>query len=48
MSVFQRVHTPSLDGATGWVKSDPLGPAELIFHPPAHPGRPGRYLTAMH
>jgi hypothetical protein len=29
MSVFQRVHMPSLDGATGWVKSDPLGPAEL-------------------
>jgi thiol-disulfide isomerase/thioredoxin len=29
MSAFQRVHMPSLDGATGWVKSDPLGPAEL-------------------
>src|SRR3954452_19998908 len=29
MSVFQRVRMPSLDGVTGWVKSDPLGPAEL-------------------
>jgi thiol-disulfide isomerase/thioredoxin len=29
VSVFQRVHMPSLDGATGWVNSDPLGPAEL-------------------
>ena len=29
MSVFERVHMPSLDGATGWVNSDPLGPAEL-------------------
>src|SRR3954468_11636956 len=32
MRVFQRVHIPSLDGATGWVKSDPLGPAELRGH----------------
>ena len=32
MSIFQRVHMPSLDGATGWVKSDPLGPAELRGH----------------
>jgi thiol-disulfide isomerase/thioredoxin len=32
MSVSQRVHMPSLDGATGWVKSDPLGPAELRGH----------------
>src|SRR5215211_4004103 len=32
MSSFQRVHMPSLDGATGWVKSDPLGPAELRGH----------------
>ena len=29
MSVFAGVHMPSLDGATGWVNSDPLGPAEL-------------------
>ena len=32
MSVFGRVHMPSLDGATGWVNSDPLGPAELRGH----------------
>jgi thiol-disulfide isomerase/thioredoxin len=32
MSVFERVHMPSLDGATGWVNSDPLGPAELRGH----------------
>ena len=32
MSVFQRVHMPSLDGATGWVKSDPPGPAGLRGH----------------
>jgi hypothetical protein len=32
MSVFQRVRMPSLDGATGWVKSDPPGPAELRGH----------------
>jgi thiol-disulfide isomerase/thioredoxin len=32
MSVFQRVHMPSLDGATGWVKSDPPRPAELRGH----------------
>jgi thiol-disulfide isomerase/thioredoxin len=32
MSVFQRVRMPSLDGATGWVNSDPLGPAELRGH----------------
>jgi thiol-disulfide isomerase/thioredoxin len=29
VSVFQRVHMPSLDGATGWLNSEPLGPAEL-------------------
>ena len=29
MSVFQRVHMPSLDGATGWLNSEPLGSAEL-------------------
>jgi thiol-disulfide isomerase/thioredoxin len=29
MSVFAGVHMPSLDGATGWLNSDPLGPAEL-------------------
>jgi thiol-disulfide isomerase/thioredoxin len=29
MSVYSRVHMPSLDGATGWLNSEPLGPAEL-------------------
>ena len=32
MSVFQRAHMPSLDGATGWLNSEPLGPAELRGH----------------
>jgi thiol-disulfide isomerase/thioredoxin len=32
VSVFHKVHMPSLDGATGWVNSDPLGPAELRGH----------------
>jgi thiol-disulfide isomerase/thioredoxin len=27
--VFAHVHMPSLDGATGWLGSEPLGPAEL-------------------
>ena len=27
-----RVHMPSLDGATGWLNSDPLGPVELRGH----------------
>jgi thiol-disulfide isomerase/thioredoxin len=30
--MFDRVHMPSLDGAVGWVNSDPLGPAELRGH----------------
>jgi thiol-disulfide isomerase/thioredoxin len=29
MSLFQRVRMPSLGGATEWINSDPLGPAEL-------------------
>jgi thiol-disulfide isomerase/thioredoxin len=29
VSVFSGVHMPSLDGATGWLNSEPLGPAEL-------------------
>jgi hypothetical protein len=29
MSVFQHIHMPSLDGANGWLNSEPLGPAEL-------------------
>jgi len=28
-SVFARVFIPSLGGATGWLNSEPLGPAEL-------------------
>src|SRR2546423_15535021 len=32
MSVFARVRMPSLDGATGWLNSEPLGPAELRGH----------------
>ena len=30
--MFTRVHMPSLDGATGWVNSEPLGPDELRGH----------------
>jgi hypothetical protein len=30
--VFGRVHIPSLDGATEWLNSEPLGPAELQGH----------------
>src|SRR5437762_14384350 len=29
MAVFGRLRTPSLGGATGWLNSEPLGPAEL-------------------
>jgi thiol-disulfide isomerase/thioredoxin len=29
MSVFERLHMPSLGGATEWLNSEPLGPAEL-------------------
>jgi thiol-disulfide isomerase/thioredoxin len=32
MSVFARVRLPSLGGATGWLNSEPLGPAELRGH----------------
>jgi thiol-disulfide isomerase/thioredoxin len=32
MSVFARVHMPALGGATGWLNSEPLGPAELRGH----------------
>jgi hypothetical protein len=32
MAVFGRVRMPALDGATGWVNSDPLGLAELRGH----------------
>jgi hypothetical protein len=29
MSVFSSLHIPSLGGATEWLNSEPLGPAEL-------------------
>src|SRR3954453_5571599 len=32
MSVFAGVHMPSLGGATEWLHSEPLGPAELRGH----------------
>jgi thiol-disulfide isomerase/thioredoxin len=32
VSVSQRAHMPALDGATGWLNSEPLGPAELRGH----------------
>jgi hypothetical protein len=32
VSVYQRVHMPSLDGASEWLNSEPLGPAELRGH----------------
>jgi thiol-disulfide isomerase/thioredoxin len=32
VSVFAPEHMPSLDGATGWLGSEPLGPAELRGH----------------
>jgi thiol-disulfide isomerase/thioredoxin len=32
MSVFARVNMPSLGGATGWLNSESLGPAELRGH----------------
>jgi thiol-disulfide isomerase/thioredoxin len=32
MSVFERLHMPPLGGATEWLGSEPLGPAELRGH----------------
>jgi thiol-disulfide isomerase/thioredoxin len=32
MTVSDRLHMPSLGGATGWLHSEPLGPAELRGH----------------
>jgi thiol-disulfide isomerase/thioredoxin len=32
MTVFERLHMPSLVGATEWLNSEPLGPAELRGH----------------
>ncbi len=30
---FERLHLPSLGGATDWLNSEPLGPAELQGRP---------------
>ena len=32
MPVFQGLRTPSLDGATGWLNSEPLAPSDLRGH----------------
>ena len=32
MTMSDRLHMPSLAGATAWLNSDPLGPAELRGH----------------
>ncbi|HEX4679934.1 MAG TPA: redoxin domain-containing protein [Gaiellaceae bacterium] len=32
MALFQRLHMPPFDGATGWLNSEPLSPAELRGH----------------
>jgi thiol-disulfide isomerase/thioredoxin len=32
MTGFERLHVPELGGATGWLNSEPLGPAELRGH----------------
>src|SRR5215212_5621285 len=32
MTVFTRTHMPPLDGATGWLNSEPLAPDELRGH----------------
>ena len=32
MTLFQRLHMPQLDGATEWLNSEPLDPAELHGH----------------
>jgi thiol-disulfide isomerase/thioredoxin len=32
MTVFERLHMPSLDKASAWLNSEPLGPAELRGH----------------
>jgi len=32
MAVFERLRMPALDGATEWLNSEPLGPAELRGH----------------
>ena len=32
MAIFERLRMPALDGATGWLNSEPLDPAELRGH----------------
>src|SRR5215813_11617023 len=32
MAIFDRLRMPTFDGATGWLNSEPLGPAELHGH----------------
>jgi hypothetical protein len=32
MTLFERVHLPSFAGATEWLNSEPLGPADLRGH----------------
>ena len=32
MAVFERLHMPTLDGATAWLNSEPLGPGDLRGH----------------
>jgi thiol-disulfide isomerase/thioredoxin len=32
VALFERLHMPSFGGATGWLNSEPLGPAELDGH----------------
>ena len=32
MTLFERVHLPAFAGATEWLNSEPLGPAELRGH----------------
>jgi hypothetical protein len=32
MTLSERVHMPSFAGATEWLNSEPLGPAELEGH----------------
>ena len=34
MTMLGRLHVPSLGGATGWLNSEPLSPAELRGHVP--------------
>ena len=40
MTQFERVHMPSFAGATEWLNSEPLGPAELLGHVDVPSSRP--------